>query len=381
MKFSRTLIFAGMLLASTVWAQTEQWLEYHTGNDGRTYHPIKLTTNAPPGVALPALNAPPFFARWETPMDPAGGRWMCFDRTRKSGPYDRLYIDSTGNGRLDDKSPVAARLDSYNAFFPATPVTFKGEDGPITYHLAFRMYQYDANPAQLLASSAGWYEGDVDFDGVRKHIELIDGNVNGTFNDRVADPYGCDRIEVQGDKTEERFLGRMLEVDGKFFNVEVARDGAFIKVKKAENVVLGSVHVPENVSEFAAFGDNGHFVRQPANGEFTLPAGQYRMVSWTIKRKDDKGVAWTLRGYNFPETATFAVAVDKPVTLAIGEPVQAVLKTDEGADRQLTFNLNFVGQQKEAIEMLRDNQRPRGPKLMLANATGTLCYTNSFEFG
>jgi hypothetical protein len=31
--------------------------------------------------------------------------------------------------------------------------------------------------------------------------------------------------------------------------------------------------------------------------------------------------------------------------------------------------------------MLRDGQRPRGPKLMLATADGTLCYTNTFEFG
>ena len=66
----------------------------------------------------------------------------------------------------------------------------------------------------------------------------------------------------------------MLEVDGKFFNIEVARDGAFVKVQPAENVTLGPVRVPENISEFAAFGENGHFVRQPVNGEFTLPAGQ-----------------------------------------------------------------------------------------------------------
>ena len=99
-------------------AQSEQWLEYHTSDEGRAYHQMELTTNPPPGVALPKLNAPPYFARWQTPMDPAGGRWLCLDRTRKSGPYDRLFIDSNGNGRLDDETPVQARLDSYNAFFP-----------------------------------------------------------------------------------------------------------------------------------------------------------------------------------------------------------------------------------------------------------------------
>ena len=117
------LILDWNVLAGTAFAQTEQWLEYHTSNDGRAYHPMELTTNPPPGVALPKLNAPPYFARWLTPMDPAGGRWLCLDRTRKSGPYDRLFIDSNGNGRLDDETPIKARLDSYNAYFPQ-PLSF-----------------------------------------------------------------------------------------------------------------------------------------------------------------------------------------------------------------------------------------------------------------
>ena len=377
------LILAGMALAGTVFAQPEQWLEYHTSTDGRAYHQMELTTNPPPGVTLPKLNSPPYFARWATPMDPAGGRWLCLDRTRKSGPYDRLYIDRNGTGRLDDETPVQARLDSYNAMFPPVPVLFKGEDGPITYHLLFRFYQYEKSPAQLLASSAGWYEGVVNFGGAKKRIQLIDGNVNGTFNDVAPDPYDSDRVQVEGDQTSERFLGRMLEVDGKFFKIEAARDGAFVKVQPVPpgGITLGQVRVPENISEFAAFGENGHFVRKPANGEFTLPAGHYRIFRWTINRQDEKGTAWTLSGYNFPQTAGFEVAAGKTAVLEIGEPVQAALKVTESTNRQVAFSLSFVGQQRESIEMLRDGQRPRGPKLMLANADGTLCYTNTFEFG
>jgi len=381
MKLSKQLFLAGMVLAGAAFAQSEQWLEYHTGAEGRAYQQVELTTNPPPGVALPKFNAPPYFARWLTPMDPAGGRWLCLDRTRKSGPYDRLFFDNNGNGRLDDKSPLPARLDSSFAYFPPARVVFKGEDGPITYHLVFRFYQYEKNPPQLLASSAGWYEGLVNFDGAKKRIQLIDGNVNGTFNDVAPDPYDCDRVQVEGDKTSERFLGRMLEVDGKFYRIEAARDGAFVKVQKAENVTLGQVRVPENISEFAAFGPNGHFVRTPADGQFTLPAGHYRIFHWTISRKDEKGAPWTLSGYNFPKTATFEVAADKTALVQIGEPVQAVLKAAEGADRQINFSLQFVGRQEESIQMLRGGQRPQGPRLTLANTNGTLVYSSTFEFG
>jgi hypothetical protein len=381
MKRSKAFILAGMVLAGAAFGQSEQWLEYHTGTEGRAYLQVKLTTNAPPGVALPKLNASPWFAHWLTPMDPAGGRWLCLDRTRKSGPYDRLFIDSSGNGRLDDKTPLQARVDSNFSYFPPARVVFKGGDGLITYHLVFRFYRYETNFAQLLASSAGWYEGTVNFGGVKKRIQLIDGNVNGTFNDVAPDPYDSDRVQVEGDKTSERFLGRMLEVDGKFFRIEAARDGAFVTVQKAENVTLGQVRVPDNISEFAAFGLNGHFVRKPVNGEFTLPAGHYRIVNWKINRQDEKGAAWTLSGYDFPKTASFEVAADKTAALEIGEPVQAVLKAKERAKREIDFSLQFEGRQKESIEMLREGQRPRGPKLMLAGAGGTVCFTNTFEFG
>ena len=387
MKCSRGLVLAGMVLAGSAYAQSEQWLEYHTSAEMRAYHGLQVSTNPPAGVALPKLNATAYFARWKTPMDPSGGRWLCFDRSRKSGPYDRLYIDSSGNGRLDDKTPIPldpkspySSSGSYSAFAP-TPLVFKGEDGPITYHLMFLFYQYEKANAQAYVSSAGWYEGTVNFDGVKKHIQLIDGNVNGTFDDMEADPYESDRVKVDGDKTSERFLGRMLEVDGKFFRIEVARDGAFVKVQKAENVALGQVHVPENISEFGAFGHNGHFVRVPANGQLSLPIGHYRMVSWLINRKDEKGASWTLTGSGFPESANFEVAADKTVALEIGEPVTGVLKATESAGRQIEFSLQFEGRQKEAIQMLRGGERPQGPKLILANAQGKECYTNSFEFG
>ncbi|MGD0743863.1 MAG: hypothetical protein ABSA45_01800 [Verrucomicrobiota bacterium] len=375
------LIAVGLAVAGTALAQSEQWLEYHTSADGRAYKQMELTTNPPPGVALPILNASPYFARWFTPMDPAGGRWLCLDRTRKSGPYDRLFIDSNGNGRLDDEAPLQARLDSYTASFPPAPVVFKGEDGPVTYHLVLRFYQYDKSPARLLASSGGWYEGVVNFDGAKKRIQLIDGDVNGAFNNITPNPFESDRIQVEGDKVGERFLGKLLEVDGKFFRIEIARDGAFVKIQKAEGVPLGSVRVPENISEFTVFGANGHFVRRPEKGEFTLPTGRYRMVHWVINRKDEKGAAWTLSGYNFPESVNFEVAATNAATLDIGEPVQAVLQATNIASRQVRFDLHFVGRQKESIEMLRDNQRPSGPKLTLVNADGSPCGTATFEFG
>ena len=166
------------------------------------------------------------------------------------------------------------------------------------------------------------------------------------------------------------------------FRIEAARDGAFVKVKKADDIVFGPVHVPAEITEFSAYGENGQFDRKPTNGDFTLPTGKYQIYRWMVARKDDKGVPWTLSGYRFPPTAeSFTVATNRTVSLEIGEPVTADVRASEGADRDITFSLDFSGRQKEAIEMLRNGERPARPKIALSDADGGVCYTNSFEFG
>jgi hypothetical protein len=375
-------VASGLALASAALAQPEQWLRYRTSKEGRAYRWLEATTNAPPGVALPKLNGQPWFLRWSTPMDPAGGRWICLDSNRKSGPYNLLFMDTDGSGRLDKEKAIAAeRLDQYYAYFPPVRLTFKGEDGPITYHLLFRCYRSRERAPELLISAGGWYEGKVNFADKKLRIQLIDGNVNGTFNDLAPNAYDSDRIEIEGDKTSERFLGRMVEVDEQPFRIDVARDGAFVKVRKAEDVVFGPVRVPETISEFVAYGENGHFVRKPRRGAFTLPAGQYRVQGWKISRKDDKGASWTLSGYSFPDSARFEVAADKPVMLDVGEPVRVPFEASQGTNRQVTFSLRFRGHLGESVELLRGGERPRGPQLSLASLDGAYHYTNSFEFG
>lgn len=374
-------VLAGLVGAGTVLGQSEQWLAYQTSSQGRAYQMLQVESNAPPGVALPRLHAHPLFAHWMTPMDASGGRWLCLDRTHPSGLYDRLYIDANGNGRLDDETPVKGRIDFSSAFFPPTPLIFKGSDGPITYHILFRFYQFDNGRSELLASSAGWYEGLVNFGGVKKHIQLIDGNVNGAFNDIAPNFRQSDVIAIDGDNAGQRYLGRMIEVDGKLFRIEVSKDGAFVKVQKAEDVTLGTVRVPSDISEFTAYGENGYFIRKPVNGQFSLPAGQYRMFRWTIQRKDSRSVPWTLSGYNFPDSANFEVSADKAASLEIGEPIRALLTSANTSGRQIAFSLRFQGQQKEPVEMLRNGQRPAGPKLSLVDDRGALAATRSFQFG
>ncbi len=365
---------ACVLVASTTcaYAQKEQWLQYHTSREGRGYRWLELTATAPTNVTLPSFKGKPCFAYWVSPLDQAHGRWIALDRSRSAGPYDKLYIDSKGDGKLDGPAVGTWRSDQYSSYFEPAKVVFKGEDGPITYHLVVRAMQYDGDrEPRALASAGGCYSGLVDFGGKKKNVELIDANVNGVFNDL---PYDGDQIQVEGDKVNERYIGKLLEVEGAFFRIEIARDGAFIKVQKAENVVLGKVRVPETLTEFVAWGQNGQFYRKPLRGELTLPAGSYRGQQWTIDRK-----GWNMSGY-FNAPFEFEVADGKTATLDIAEPLHVEIFARETTN-QVDFNLNFIGRAGESIQLMKGSERPPGPKLLLASVDGSFKATQTFEFG
>ena len=380
-KWETVAVLAVAVLATTACAQTELWLQYHTSRDGEGYRWLELTTNPPAGLALPKLNAPPYFARWTTPLDAKGGRWICFDRTRKSGPSNRLYIDRNGDDRLDDEEPMdAARLDQYSATFEPARLVFKGEDGPLTYHLILRFMRYGADDTRTLASSGCYYDGKVNLDGKKRLIRLVDGNANGTFDDLAQDPDDCDRIVIEGDKGGERFLGRMLEVGDQLYAFEAARDGAFVKVLPAKDVARGQVRVPDAISEFTAVGAPGHFIRKPAQGQSTLPAGKYRVHHWTIDRADDRGAKWQLSGSGSSTFGNFEVAASQPVTLDIGEPVLAALTATENTGGA-AFSLRLKGRLGESVEVLKGGQRPRAPQLNLASAGSAFRATHTFEYG
>jgi hypothetical protein len=374
-----------MFLVIAAVAQQEQWLEYHTGTDVRGYRWLELSTNPPPNVALPKLEKGALFGCWTNGLESGTGRWFCLDRQRKSGPCDRLFVDCNGNGRLDDESPsTTLRRDETSSYFDPVKIVFKGEDGPISYHLVARFYQFSGDRAQLLAGAGGWYEGHVTLAGKKHRLQLIDNTVNGAFNDQAANPYECDRVLIGADKGEselvDRYLGKFLEVDGQLFRIEIARDGAFLKVQKAEGVRFGTVRVPEAISEFIAVGESGHFVRKPAKGEFTLPVGHYRVHGWTIDRKDDKGTAWSLSGYSFSKTAAFAVAPENPVTVKVGEPVSTALQATESRN-QMAFSLRLQGNLGESVEIMQGKDRPRAPQLKVSSLSSDFRSVSTFQYG
>jgi hypothetical protein len=370
--------------------QQQQWLQYRSarevsllGGGSREVSLRPISEQAPAGVAMPQFKGTtPLFAQWQTPMVKAGFLWIALDRSSKTGPYNCLYIDSNGNGRLDDETVNKAyQTDQSSASFGPVKVVFQVEDGPVTYHLNFRFYGYNVNMPDLFARSGGWYEGDITVGGAKKHCVLFDYNVNGAFDDRSPIGFACDRISIGSKAGEDAgFVGRYVQVDGVLYIPEIARDGAFVKLTRAEDVKYGRVQFPAPVSSVRVGGENGSFTVQPKDGVGSLPLGKYRILKWSTDQKDTAGAKWQINGRDTSERAVFEVAEDKDASIDVGEPIIATLTA---ATEGTTYNLRLAtaGRAGEQIELLRNGARPQAPKVRIQNADGSYDRTFNFEYG
>jgi hypothetical protein len=272
-------------------------------------------------------------------------------------------------------------MDQYSTYFGPVKVIFEIEDGPVTYHLNFRYYGGDARYRRLYVSSGGWYQGEITVAGVKKHCILFDYNANGTFDDKSANAAGCDRIRFGKESGQDTgFVGNYIEVGNILYRPEIARDGACIKLTKAEDVKFGGVRLPEAITQLSANGQNGLFIRKPEKGVASLPVGQYRIYDWAIEREDDQGTRWKLQASSPPETSIFEIAEGKETELAVGEPVVATLEAS-GNNGTHSFRHAMKGRDGERIELTRSGAQPQAPKVRIKNADGTYDRTYSFQYG
>ena len=315
-------------------------------------------------------------------MVESGYLWISLDRTQKQGPWNRLFIDSNGNGHLNDETAITAyRTDQYSAYFGPVKVVFEGEDGPLTYHLNFRFYNYNEQNRHLYVYSGGWYEGTITIAGAKKHCVLIDQNANGTFDDKALEAHKCDRIRI-GKKggRDTRYVGNFIEVDGVLYQPEIARDGAYIKLTKAEDVKFGNIRLPETITEFSAGGENGLFTLKPEKGTGSMPVGRYRVNYWAIEREDERGKKWKLQSNVFSRKGDFEITADKEAELSIGEPIISTLQARKSSSGY-SFSQNLQGRLGERIELTRNGAQPPAPKLHVKDKDGTYDRTFSFEYG
>ena len=379
------------IFASTARSQDQQPLQYRFHRDAKDIvNPIgsvvpKMTTDKPQDTNLPEFKGQTqFFTQWSTPMVPSGSLLIALDKTNDQGRWDRIFVDSDADGHLNDEQAVMAhRTEKHHTYFGPVKVVLKGKDGPIDYHLNFRfLYDNELN-RRLYISSACWYEGSITVAWIERHCVLIDRNSNGTFNDKAHDAHEGDSFKVGAKDDPSVYVGNYIEVGGALYHPQIARDGAWVKLTRAENVKFGTVRMPETIRHFMTGGENGLYRLKPEKGSVSLPVGKYRILHWSIDREDDQGRRWDLHGGTPFNGGFFEVNHEKQTPLSIGEPVLSSLsvhKTDAG----YSLRQRLIGRLGELIRIDRlgpSRDRLRTPKLRIRNKDGSYDRTFTFEYG
>ena len=382
------------LAATIAHAQGEQWLNYHKSPQTPEMlgwaggSPLAALAEQPEGVDLPEFKAEdPLFAKWSTPMVPAGYLLLAFDRSKAAGQYDRLYMDADCDASLADETALKPYLAQRvgpkqgQAVFSPVEVCFETEDGPVTYALTVAILargdQHDLN-----AAAACWYEGRIEVAGKTMLCRLVDFNANGTFDDSAMQFEQIDRIRLgDGPDTIERYVGKYLQIDGALFHPTPARDGALITLTPATNVVFGKVDVPADISQLTLGGLNGVLDVDLVDGAGELPVGKYRVHKWTMERRDDGGARWQLTATGSPEGKTVEITTDNAVSLAVGAPIIAKVGDDFRIGPQHSFGQTLTGRMGEQVEVTRNGVQPEAPTLHIVNADGTYDEVFRFEYG
>jgi hypothetical protein len=387
-------VIGSLGLTATARPQAEQWLQYKyaaqaremfQGNIGR--QEVKLSPQRPEGVVLPQdglENA--LFGQWSSPLSPKGPRAVMVSKGPKSSDYNRIIIDSNGDGRLDDEKPVNAfhaqrhSKEYYQAEFGPVKMVLTGDDGPVTYHLNFNYWQNRDNK-NLSASAAGWYEGSLTLAGREYFCVLADMNANGAFNDKSLNIGQCDRIHIGAREYDDYvFVGNFLQLENQYYQLEAAADGAFVKLTPATSIKFGAVKVQPQITDFRAGGENGLFKVKLDNGVGQLPVGTYRVERWSIDKKDDKGRKWKLTGQWFDDKGDFEVKADAAAEPAVGEPIQSAINAEPRSGGR-DFRHELKGRLGERIELTCDGNRPSAPRFAIRSESGDYEKKFTLEYG
>ena len=403
-RFYCVILVSFVGLAGNASGQQEQWLRYRCETEpydfiGRTWKQDTNATSKPPaGVKLPELgDDAPFFVEWETTMAKKPV-WVALVRSKKKGKYDTLYIDSNLDGSLaDEKSIKASSADVYDkgkryaGEFQLVKLLFPGKDGPITYHLNVD-YSFDKRYSKDVSfSSAGWYEGSVTIGGKKYWCTLVDRNDNGRFGESCEPNWG-DRIwiapKINGkfttddNKVMKVRVGRLVEVDGKFYSLQIAPDGAYVIFDSPEKIETGKIQLGKDVNEFSVFGKEGNFYRIAKDGlAENIPVGKYNLLGYVIRRKDKSGAHWEIRETHAYNEKSFVVEPGKTVTLKVEEPFVCVVSVTGNGEKKHHINMNIESAKEDRVDVARNGSRPDAPKVRITSADCSYDKTFSLEYG
>ena len=346
-----------------------------------------------------------------------GGRQFAFVfDTEGDSPldYGRLYFDLNGNGDLTDDRIIQAtgRRKDYATHtvlhvcsFPRLHVTLEVDGTKRDYAFFVTACARGSNIEKIRSvsaafSSAVYREGQLTLDGEPRRVVLLDYNGNGRFDDafflNVSEYYGttyaniCDRLLIEpkpngpeskrGFELEERYVSKLIKVDGCYYRPEVSRTGGRLTLTPLS---LPTGHVTNPNEQFVALVHNEGKILKIRGGkpELTaLPEGEWRLLSYTINTGGERPSR--IEGQATTDGKPVLVQRGQTTVFPFGPPLRPVAKVTHliGQDAAGLI-LYLYGTAGESCAPVVAQGRLIEPEMTISTPAGPVVLHDKFRYG
>ncbi|MCD4728151.1 MAG: hypothetical protein K8R46_10845 [Pirellulales bacterium] len=392
-------------------------------------------------------------------------------KDEKSNDYDRLYFDLNGNGDLTDDKPIdkptvkqietppgvwswlfSPKPSRVKSEFPRVDLAIDVDGKKLDYSFFFeaRGWGRGANRYVWVSlKSAVYRQCTLTLDEKKRKIVVLDHNSNGRFNDVVSlsknirgsknelTPYHGDMLLFKRQKAagtggerwnefankHRQYLAKLTVLDDKFYHMKVSPPGDEL-TWSLSSIPRGQITSPHAPCSVQLIGELGQInLNLDGSKPATVPAGQWRVLSYSIQVKDWKkpekkeepkaekegkdvevkpsllgAIAESLfgsstrssrdrsnmsvvyaRGTTKGEVVT--VRPEQTAALKFGPPykLRATVNTTPGIAH---LSLVIQGTDSEVVSyMMVNGNRPGKPKITITDPKGKVVVEGNFEYG
>jgi len=331
------------MLAAASWAGAETFpLQYRATPEGQTMMPrapLTAGSGKPEGIgAEPEYKAKPLYVRFA--FGPEGEKkafTLVVDKSSaKAKTYDLLYIDLDRDGDIREEKPLPA----------GQPVKFElpGTAGgkPLKRQFEVRVLSMGPDRCMVMVGETGTWTGKMTLAGKQMDIMLMDGNVNGIYNEplqvvkgqpamgRPTDGFLSKPIKgMIPDFSAIHLCPAIIEAGGKLYDVTIAPDGSSISFELAKGP-FGTVETAADGITLLLIAADGRSLSVTAKDrKLRAPVGDARLMAYAAKRTDAKGTEWLMLG-GVRSKSKLTVEEGKAARFRGGPPVRLSVKCDRG---------------------------------------------------
>jgi RNA polymerase sigma factor (sigma-70 family) len=312
-----------------------------------------------------------------------------------------LFLDTDGDGLWSDEKGYVGRL----LWPPTLYATY--EFGPVFLRQGRTEPGGDAFYAQcsdgrwLTFWPAFYRDGKVVLEGKTHRITLVDSDFDGRFNESFVPPAvdrynpGCDVLAIDRNGDSEFFtrqpsdlpeimpLCRLIDIDGRYYQIEVAEDGSTVEFRRADPQ-FGVLDLGGKTVELELWSDAGRQRLHASGGTWRLPAGRYGVVSLKLI-EIDAGNHWEFEMFRAEagQLKDFEIKPGQTTTFKIGPPFQ-IRGSMERPPRNpgVTVGFELRGQAGELYSGVpkRNGQETPAPSFKILNGAGQMVQSGRFAY-